>query len=438
MDARYDVIVIGAGAAGLLAAARAGERGRRTLLVERNRKPGVKILMSGGTRCNLTHAATARGIVDAFGAAGRFLHSALAALSPDDLVAMFEAEGLPTKVESTGKVFPVSDRALDVLAALRRMLARSGAELRLGAAVVNIVREAPAGAGFIVHSEHAAYRADKLIITVGGQSYPGCGTCGDGYAWARSLGHRIIPPRPALVPLLSPESWVHQLRGVTLPDVALEMVDAREGRDSFATSDPSHPSTPPVAKASRPWPTERSRTRGSFLFTHFGLSGPAPMDVSRAVTERPHARWQARCDFLPAVSEHDLYERFASEAAANGKRAIVNLLAEWVPRRLAEALMARARLPLDRRAAELSRAERAALVDALKHTAVAISGTLGFKKAEVTAGGVSLDEVDSRTMQSKLLAGLYFAGEILDLDGPIGGYNFQAAFSTGALAGDSV
>jgi predicted Rossmann fold flavoprotein len=178
--------------------------------------------------------------------------------------------------------------------------------------------------------------------------------------------------------------------------------------------------------------------RGSFLFAHFGLSGPAPMDVSRVVSACPHAGWLAICDFIPTINESKVLERLAAEASQSGKRNVINVISEWLPRRLAEALMARANVPADRRAAELSRSERAALVETLKRTAIAISGTLGFKKAEVTAGGVSLEEVDSRTMQSKLVRNLFFAGEILDLDGPIGGYNFQAAFSTGYLAGDSV
>ncbi|RIK72400.1 MAG: hypothetical protein DCC67_19335 [Planctomycetota bacterium] len=162
------------------------------------------------------------------------------------------------------------------------------------------------------------------------------------------------------------------------------------------------------------------------------------MDVSRAVAERPNDPWQALCDFVPALTDAELIHCLASEATHNGKRAIVNVVAQWIPRRLAEALMIRSGMPLERRAAELARQERAELVNELKRTSIAIDGTLGFKKAEVTAGGVALAEVDSRTMQSKLCPDLYFAGEILDLDGPIGGYNFQAAFSTGALAGESV
>lgn len=408
MDESYEVVVIGAGAAGLMAATRASERGRRTLLLEKNTKPGVKILMSGGTRCNLTHSTDARGIVAGFGAGGPFLHSALAALGPDELVWMFEAEGVATKVEETGKVFPASDRALDVLLALRRMLDRSGAELRLATPVLEIARD---GDGYRVLTDDGGIHAERLIITVGGQSYPGCGTIGEGYAWAKTFGHKIIPPRPALVPLTSNERWVQELSGVTVPDV---MVQVAPGDEKPCMS-----------------------RRASFLFTHFGLSGPAPMDVSRAITERPQAGlWKAICDFVPNVKENAILDRLAHEASQSGKKGVLNIIAELAPRRLAEVLMTRARVPHDRRAAELSRNERLALVEGLKRTAIPISGTLGFKKAEVTAGGVSLDEVDSRTMESKLAPNLFFAGEILDLDGRIGGFNFQSAFSTGFLAGE--
>jgi predicted Rossmann fold flavoprotein len=406
----FETIVIGAGAAGLMAATRAATRGRRTLLLEKNRKPGVKILMSGGTRCNITHATDRRGIVAAFGDQGPFLHSALAALGPEELLAMFHAEGVATKVEPGGKVFPTSDRALDVLRALERMLGRSGAELALDEAVSSVESN---GVGFQVQTNRRLLTTEKVIVTVGGQSYPGCGTAGDGYAWAKALGHTIVSPRPALVPLLSPAAWVHGLRGVTIPDVAVSISE-------FGGKPIAH-------------------RRGSFLFTHFGLSGPVVMDLSRVVTERPHvASWHATCDFLPATKETELTEHLAAEASAAGKKTVVNFLDQLAPRRLVEALMKLAPVPIERRFAELSRTERTAITRALKSTAIPIAGSLGFKKAEVTAGGVSLADVDSRTMQSKRTPGLYLAGEILDLDGPIGGYNFQAAFSTGYLAGESV
>ena len=408
----FDVIVIGAGAAGLVAAAEAAGRGRWTLLLEKNRRAGVKILMSGGTRCNLTQATDKWGIVRAYGAQGNFLHSALAALSPDDLVRLIEDEGVPTKIEETGKIFPVSNRATDVLDALLRRLTRSGAELALDEPVQRIERLSDHG--FSVHTSHRSLTAAKVIITVGGQSYPKCGTSGDGYAWAAAFGHTIVPPRPALVPLTTGETWVRELSGVTIPDVAVALI---------------------IAAAQQPL----DRRRGSLLFTHFGLSGPVVLDISRSVTALSDpAAATLVCDFRPERSPAQLDEELRQAAAADGKRQVAGILAERLPRRLVDALLTQAGLRGNLRAAEFSKAARATLVGAVKQTAIPITGTRGFAQAEVTAGGVALGEIDSCTLESKLVPGLYFAGEILDLDGPIGGYNFQAAFSTGMLAGTSV
>src|SRR5262245_37596524 len=207
-----------------MAAIHAAERGRRTLLLEKNRKPGVKILMSGGTRCNITQNCDNRGIVAAYGPPGKFLHSPLAALSVRDTVAFFEAEGVPTKVEETGKVFPVSDRALDVLDALLRRLRRSGATLALNEPGRDILAH-PEG-GFRVVTSSRTLTAEKVLITTGGRSYPGCGTTGDGYGWAATFGHTILPQRPALVPLTVQVPWVAELRGITIPDVNLKVLGA--------------------------------------------------------------------------------------------------------------------------------------------------------------------------------------------------------------------
>ena len=405
----WDVIVIGAGAAGLIAAARAAERGKRTLLLEKNRKAGVKILMSGGTRCNITQATDNRGIVAAYGPPGKFLHSALAALSVEDTIALFEAEGVATKAEETGKIFPVSDKALDVLSALLRRLRRSGATLALEESVVDWSRT---DGEFNVQTSRRTLRAQSVILTTGGQSYPGSGTTGDGYRLAAKLGHTIVPPRPALVPLTTNVPWVAELRGITLPDVAVRVL---EGTDTLASR------------------------RGSLLFAHFGLSGPVALDVSRTVSGHPRpATLLLEVDLLPAENEQRLGDWLRDEALASGKKQLAAVLSERMPRRLAETLLVLAGMPSDRKAAALSKDERNRLVSQFKRLPIPLTGTLGFKKAEVTAGGVALEEVDSRTMQSKLAPGLFLAGEVLDLDGPIGGYNFQAAWSTGWLAGSSV
>jgi len=414
-NSRWDAVIVGAGAAGLLAAVRAAERGRRTLLLEKNTKPGVKILMSGGTRCNLTHATDRAGIVEAFGAQGKFLYSALAALSPQQVVELFEAEGVLTKVEETGKIFPASDRALDVLEALLRRLRRTDGTLALGEPLEELK---PVADGFELRTPLRQVWAEKLLLTTGGQSYPGCGTTGDGYRWAADLGHTIVPPRPALVPVTVDVPWVRELQGVTIPDVELRVIEPAgpAGKDRLL-----------------------ARRRGSFLFTHFGLSGPVALDVSREISGHPEPRKLVLvCDFLPTMNEAALVEWFVQQAATAGRKQLASVLPEELPRRLTTALLAELGLPPERKAAEVSKADRGRLVKAIKQLVIPVSGTRGFKKAEVTAGGIALDEVDSRTMASKRVPNLYLAGEVLDLDGPIGGYNFQAAFSTGWLAGSSL
>ncbi|MCI0491499.1 MAG: NAD(P)/FAD-dependent oxidoreductase [Planctomycetes bacterium] len=426
---QFDVLVVGAGAAGLMAAARSAERGRRTLLLEKNRKPGVKILISGGTRCNITHDCDAAGIIAAFGSAGSFLHSPLAALGPRELVELFEAEGLRTNVEPSGKIFPQTDRAVDVLNALLQRLHRSGAELSLGEAVTDIGRD---DGTFRVETKQRMLTCDKLVITTGGKSYPGCGTTGDGYVWLAGLGHTIRRPRPALVPLLSEDRWVRELAGVTVPDVLVRVVKRQTDRGEEKR---------PIGQrhGARKSSGTLIERRGSLLFTHFGLSGPAVLDVSRAVTGTAHPREVLlSIDFVPDLRSEPLDDELRLAAAADGKRLVANLVAEKLPRRLVDALLARAETPHDRRSAEWTRSERSRLIEQLKNCEIGVTGSRGFDKAEVTAGGVALEEVDSRTMQSKLVPNMYLAGEILDLDGFIGGYNFQAAFSTGWLAGDRV
>lgn len=408
----WPVIVIGAGAAGILAATRAAERGMRVLLVEKMPRTGTKILMSGGTRCNITHDTDRRGIIDAFGARsqGRFLHSALAALSPQELIQIIEAEGVPTYVEEgRGKIFPKSDRASDVLAALMRRFQRSGAELSLREPVTSISR---AEDGFLLVTGKGMRRARQLIITTGGKSYPGSGTSGDAYRWLEVQGHSIIDPKPALTPITSDDVWVTDLRGIALERA---MVRIKEGPKVLA---------------------ERLE---SVLFTHFGLSGPAILDVSRVVAR--HASPASLClevDVFPNQKFDELDMAIRMTCGDEGKKQIGASLFRELPRRLVEAILRQAGVSMEVRGAELGRVERGQVAGAGKGLRVRVRGVRGFQVAEVTSGGVSLDEVDSRTMESKLVPNLFLAGEVLDLDGPIGGYNFQAAFSTGWLAANSI
>jgi predicted Rossmann fold flavoprotein len=432
----YDVAVLGAGAAGLMAATRAAECGARVVLLEKNRRAGVKILISGGTRSNITNARGlrrlesvggpidpafdpglcrgARAIQQAFGANGAFLGPSLRRLDVDATVRLFEEAGVATKVEANGKVFPASDRAVDVLGALLSRLERSGAVLRCLSPAVEVEPiEAGPGepSGFAVRLADATVAARRVIVTVGGRSYPGCGTTGDGYEIARRLGHVIVEPRPALVPMRVAPEWVADLKGVTLPDVVAS-VHAAEG-------------------------SPLQERREAVLFAHFGLTGPAILDVSRSVARSDDpGRLTLRLDLLPDVRREDL-DRAIQTSSRQGRRSLISLLPESVPRRLAECLVLAGGIPRDRMGPDLSRDERHRLVAVLKGLSLPIRGTLGFEKAEVTSGGVDLEQVDPRTLESRIVPGLHFAGEILDLDGLIGGYNFQAAWSTGWLAGET-
>jgi predicted Rossmann fold flavoprotein len=417
---RWDAIIVGGGAAGLWGAGTAAQRGKKVLVLEKNNKAGVKILMSGGTRCNITHHADSRKIAEAFGKQGRVLLSVLKRLSPEDVVREFESEGVQTKVEETGKVFPVSDRAIDVRDAVVRRLARHGAELLCGCAVDSVDPDAT-GAGFrilaTVQGRQLQVHSKTVLITTGGLSYSGCGTTGDGYAWLKNMGHSITPLRPALTPLTSPESRVHELSGLTLEDVLVRaQIHAHSGD-------------------TKPLKLERRESRGGFLWTHKGCSGPTSMNVSRCFSDRGlEDRLELIVDLLPDSSVEQLEEWIAQETRQSN-RALSTVLSHRVPKRLATSILESIGADYDPHMAELPRAIRIKMIESLKQYRIEISGTLGYPKAEVTAGGVELGEVNFQDMQSRRQVGLYLAGEILDLDGPIGGYNFQAAWSTGHTAG---
>ncbi|MDA8967674.1 aminoacetone oxidase family FAD-binding enzyme [bacterium] len=400
------VVVIGAGAAGLMAAHAAAKQQSTVVLLEKNNKTGVKILMSGGTRCNLTHDTDARGIAEAFGHAKRFLQPSLGGFPPKLVVGFFESAGVATKVESTGKVFPVSNRAVQVRDALHRYAVDAGVEIRTGSGVTGI---RPDGQNWIVETEQSVIKTDRVIVTTGGKSWPGCGTTGDAYAWMTKLGHDIERTRPALVPLLGGEQWMTNLSGLVVDDSIVTVL--------------------PVSGKQKPL----AQRRGSLLFTHFGFSGPAAMDVSGAVTAASSFD-QVRmiADLMPFCSEEELKIRL-SDRHDGGRSKVSSLLSLWLPNRLASGIIAQ--LGQDARLAELSKTARNRLLQDLKRLQLPVRGTRGFEKAEVTAGGVRLDQVNPRTLESRIHKGLFIAGELLDVDGPIGGYNFQAAFSTGRAAG---
>lgn len=399
-----DVVVIGAGAAGLMAATVAARRGRRVVLLEKNRRAGLKILISGGGRCNLTTTRGGPDLERQYGTRrGRWLRHALRAFQPRDLCAHVESLGVRLREEDLEKVFPVSGRAADVLDALVDDAVSAGVELRYAAPMLAVERQ---GAELVVSTPQGPLRAASAILATGGLSYPKTGATGDGYPVARAFGHGLVRPVPALAPLAVDDDWVHELQGVVV-DAELTLT----GPDGATLV----------------------RRRRPCLFTHQGLSGPGPMDVSGYV-EEVGGGCTLRMDLAPDVPREDVEARLLEGAREGGRRHVQHLLPHVVPERLRIALCARAGAA-DAVGAELRREVRRRVATAVKGTELRVERSLGFRAAEVTRGGVPLEEVDARTMESKLRPGLHLCGEVLDVDGPIGGFNFQAAFATGRLAG---
>lgn len=400
-----DVVVVGAGAAGMMAAIQAARRGRRTLLLEKNERPGLKILISGGGRCNLTTTKAGADLEAQYGPTrGRFLRHALRAFPPTALRAFIEQAGVPLQEEDLDKLFPVSQRARDVVDALLRLVDLSGARLVGGVAVRGVDRAD--GGGFVVRVDGGEVAATSVVLATGGLSYPKTGATGDGYAWCRALGHTVTATHPALAPLAVDAPWVRELQGIVLHDVALTSLDAARR---------------PVTTRMRP-----------ILFTHKGLSGPGPMDLAGDV-EEAHAGGAVRFDFAPEARAEELERDWLAAATAHGARRVDSVLPARLPERVRAALCAQA--GGNPTLAAWPREQRRALAAALKGLVVPVARSLGYGHAEVTRGGVALAEVDARTMQSKVCPGLFVCGELLDVDGPIGGFNFQAAFATGRLAG---
>jgi len=389
-----------------MAAVRARRRGASVMVLEKNRRCGAKILISGGGRCNLTTTREGASLLTSFrGAQADFLKPAFKALPPKRLRAFFEELGVATQEEELEKVFPVAGRSVVVIDALLKAASASGVEILTSCAVQNVVAT---GEGFLVRHASGEVQARRVILATGGRSWPKAGTTGDGYAIASSLGHTLAPTFPALAPFLCTESTWRALSGLTLSGCAVS-VEELDGT--------------------------RLRFEQPLLFTHKGLSGPGPMDVSGTVEARGGA--VIAIDLVPSLSAADLDARLAARAR-EGVAFVDALLPEGIPQRMRPILLQCAGIAAGTRAAELPRDARHALSRLLKNLEIKIPKSSGFDHAEVTRGGVVLGEVNPRSMESCVQAGFYVVGEVLDIDGPIGGFNFQAAFATGWLAGDAV
>lgn len=424
MSASRTVVVVGAGAAGLWCAerlARATGESTDVLVVEKTPRTGTKILASGGTRCNVTTTLGPDEAARLFGPRGeRFLRHGFRNLPPMEVRARFEGWGVPLEEAPLEKVFPSSGNARDVRDALEGATRAAGARIELGAPVVGIERD---GGRWRVRLEDGSTRdGDALVLAAGGMSYPGTGTTGDGYGWLRELGLEVVAPVPALVPLTSPAEWVHELTGIAWQGAEVALEDR-------ATD-----------KAAR-----LAQRRRPVLFTHQGLSGPGAMDVSHHVARARaagEARMTVRVDAFPDLDREAVRSALIDASRLPGNPRLQRALAETpmgpMPRRLFAAFAAAAGVHPEVAVSGLAKSARHGLVEALKGLEVPVDGTLGFEHAEVTAGGLALRQVSPRSMAVNGHDGLFVIGELLDVDGPIGGLSFQAAFATAELCAEAL
>ncbi|MDR7865348.1 MAG: NAD(P)/FAD-dependent oxidoreductase [Sporomusaceae bacterium] len=405
------ILVIGGGAAGLMAAASAAEHGADVTLLEKMPAVGRKLLITGKGRCNVTNIADIKTIIDNMPGNGPFLHSALAAFSNNDLMAWLEKRGVPLKTERGGRVFPVSDQARDVVDAFARALADRGVSVVTGQAVREI-RLADGRACGAATADGREWQADAVILAAGGASYPGTGSSGDGYRIAAALGHAVTPLRPSLVPLEVAEDWITDLQGLALKNVAVAAIAG--GRQLAAEF-------------------------GELLFTHFGLSGPVILSLSNpvaaALRTRPGDEVLIAIDLKPALSAETLDKRLQRDFVKFARKQFKNSLGELLPSRLTAVIVDLSHIDPDKPVHQITKEERARLAGLLKQLTFTVTGTRPLAEAIVTAGGISTKEINPSTMASRLVPGLYFAGEVIDIDGYTGGFNLQAAFSTGYVAG---
>lgn len=415
------LIVVGAGAAGLMAAGQTAQQGIETLLLEKMDRPGRKLRLTGKGRCNLTNIADQSDAISHFGPNGRFLRQAFSRFFNSELRAFFEALGVPTVTERGGRVFPKSGRSQDVADALVKWVKDNGVILKTRSQVDRLLVEKGQVMG--VRASHVSfrkkaaisreYRGDFVILTTGGASYPATGSTGDGYRLAESVGHRIIPIRPSLVPLETAGKLAERLRYLTLRNVTVRLlVDGKKRKEAF----------------------------GEMMFTPFGVSGPLILSLSRQVVDSLGAgqKVSLSIDLKPSLDDHRLDACLLRDLETYGRRQFRTLLKELLPGKMIPVCTDFTRIAPDKLCHQITAQERRRLRDGLKDLRLEVTGYRPFEEAIVTAGGVDTREVDPRTMASRLVKGLYLAGEVLDIDADTGGYNLQAAFSTGWVAGRSV
>ncbi|WP_458397392.1 NAD(P)/FAD-dependent oxidoreductase [Anaerotignum sp.] len=405
------VIVVGAGAAGLMAAGRAAEKGHEVHLYEKNNRIGKKILITGKGRCNVTNDSDVEGLLDNIPGNPYFMYSAFYQLDSFGLQEFFRNLGLELKVERGKRVFPVSDRSLDVVLALEKYVKQNKVKLHLESPVDSILIEDGKAAGIRLKNGKEE-KADGVIICTGGLSYPGTGSTGDGYRFAKAAGHHVTKLYPSLVPLKTAEDWCHELMGLSLKNIEIT-VKNNKGKKVYTDF-------------------------GEMLFTHFGVSGPVILSASRHIILTIEEGYKLYIDLKPAMDEKKLDARILRDFEKFANKDFVNSLDELLPQKLIPVIVQLAEIDPRKKVNSITKEERKRLLGLIKALPLTITGVTGYNEAVVTCGGIETDEIDPSTMESKLVKNLHFAGEVLDVDAYTGGFNLQIAFSTGYTAGGFV
>lgn len=405
----YDIAVIGGGPAGVMAAIRAGQLNKKVVLIEKNDSIGKKILITGKGRCNITNVAKLEAFIEKFGKPGQFLRTALSVFSNEDLMEFFKSGGLELKIERQGRVFPVTDSAKSVTSVLFDYLKNNNVEIKYKARVKDIKKES---GGFILDTDSGVAKAKKVVLATGGASYRDTGSSGEGFQFAKKMGHTIIPLKPGLVPLRTKEEWVKDLQGLALKNISIIFSAGKK---------------------------KVSSDMGEIMFTHFGVSGPLVLDLSNEVMGLldEHKEAHMSIDLKPGIRAEEMEGKLLKDFQEHGGKEIKNMLTGMLPLRLVPVIIKLANLNANKKVHQTSKDERRALGKILKSLPLTITGALPIEEAMVTCGGVSIKEINPRTMESKVVPGLYFAGEVIEGGAPSGGYNLQQAFSTGFLAGES-
>jgi predicted Rossmann fold flavoprotein len=400
---KYDLCIIGGGPAGMMAALRASERGKSVVLIEKNKELGLKLLLTGGGRCNLTHAGLdKKDFALKFGKQGDFLLSPLSIFGVEETIDFFNKKGLPLKIEADGKVYPKSEKSKDVLDFFKTELKKNKVKILTGNKVSNFIFKDGKIEKVILDDEKQIF-ADNFLIATGGKSYPQTGSTGNGYNFAKRAGHSVTELKPALSPVETKEKWVSILKGISLEKVGVSL-------------------------------NRQKPVMGDVLFTHFGLSGPIILNLSENINTKD----ELVIDLFPKKNIDELEKKLIVLFDKEPKKTVFNALGEIVPMKLLAILLNFSNVKKDEICRNISKGERKKIVKNLKNVKFTVIGVLGFEKAMITKGGISLKEIDSRKMRSKIIDNLYFAGEVIDLNGESGGFNLQMCFTTGYVVAESI